>query len=303
MPMDTFPHQPLDDIEDLTHSLSELDATSDEVSDWVSVVQRLHAWPQHTVTPNDADLLLAVLAPLIPARSPVRQAISDRCRRRGHLAWLLETARVQVGMLRPAFWAVSALVTVLGIWIELVAPYPDATMVLRALGPLLAFFGMSSAFRGIGLRAYESELACPVSALQLTLARLVIVLGYDVALGVCLSLALWLHALPGESRFFLVTLDWLMPLLLVAGMALILSLRLPSALASAIAYGIWLSVLASWYALTDLAGVHSAMLYPGAGIGFIPVGAELVLGLMGLALLVVATLRMPAQTACLVAGV
>jgi hypothetical protein len=304
MPMDSPSYRPLDDTESLTHALSELDPTSDEVADWMPIVQRLQAWPQSRVTSADNRHLLAVLAPLIPRQSPVRQAIAGRYqRRRGHLAWLLEAARLQIGILPPAFWLVSAVVTALGIWIELIAPYQDSTMILRALGPLLAYFGMSTAFRGIGLQTYESELACPVSPLQLALARLVIVLGYDVALGVCLSLALWLHALPGETHFFLVTLCWLMPLFLVAGMALILSLRLPSGLAAAIAYGIWLGALASWYAVTELAGIHLAVPYPDTGISFLPVGAELALGVVGLALLAVGTLRVPAETARLVAGI
>jgi hypothetical protein len=299
MPMDNSSYQPQDDTERLTQALQELDATPEEIADWAPVVQSLNAWPQRHVTGDDNQRLLAVLARLIPNSSPVRQAIAGRYgRRRGHLVWLLETARVQIGILPPAFWVISAVVTALGIWIELAAPNQNVTLLLQALGPLLAFYGMSTAFRGIGLQTYESELACPVSPVQLTLARLVIVLGYDVGLGLCLSLALWLHRVPGEMPFLPVTLYWLVPLLLVSGMALILSLRLPSALAAAIAYGGWLGVLASWYAVTQLASTQAV-----AQAGILPIGAELVLGAVGLALLAVGTLRVPAETARLVAGV
>jgi hypothetical protein len=296
----TSPDQPLDDTDHLVRALDELDATTDEIVAWAPVVRRLNAWPQHRVTGDDADRLLAVLAQLMPRPSLVRQAVAASYRsRRSHLAWLLDTARMQIGMLPPAFWLISAVVTALGAWIELIAPDQDATMALRALGPLLAYFGISTAFRGIGLKTFECELACPESALQLTLARLVIVLGYDVALGACLSLALWLRGLPGDTSFFLVTLHWLMPLLLVAGIALVLSLRLPSALAAASAYGIWLGVLAAWYALTEWDWLQ--LVVPQGST--LPVAIELTLGIVGLGLLALGTVRLPADTARLIAGV
>src|SRR5437660_1443980 len=73
------------------------------------------------------------------------------------------------------------------------------------------------------------------------LARLVIVLGYDVGLGLVLSLLLWAG---GTGQVLALTLAWLMPLLLVAGLALLLSLRLSVQAAASLAYGSWLAVLA-----------------------------------------------------------
>src|SRR5258707_1286704 len=77
--------------------------------------------------------------------------------------------------------------------------------------------------RGVGLGAGECEIACPASPVQLTLARLAVVLGYDVALGLCLSVVGWLRAMHAGASFLAVTLHWSMPLLLVAGLALVLS--------------------------------------------------------------------------------
>jgi hypothetical protein len=303
MPMDNPSYQPLDDAERLRQALSELDATADEVANWVPLVQQLHAWPERRVTSADNQRLLAVLAPLVQSHSVVRQAIADRYgSQRSYLAWLLDTARVQIASLPRAFWLLSAALTAIGAWIELVTPNEDASLALRALGPLLAYFGISMAFRGISLKTYECELTCPASALQLALARLVIVLGYDVVLGICLSLALWLRGVPGDTRFFLLTLHWLMPLLLVAGIALVLSLRLPSALAAAIAYGVWLGVLAFWYALTQWIMVQSATAHGGAEVSLLSVVVELALGVVGLCLLAVGALRLPGDTARLVSG-
>src|SRR5438552_2234993 len=73
------------------------------------------------------------------------------------------------------------------------------------------------------------------------LARLATALGYGVGLGLALSLALWVG---GTGQVLALTLSWLMPLLLVAGLALMLSLRLSVQAAASLAYGVWLAVLA-----------------------------------------------------------
>ena len=67
----------------------------------------------------------------------------------------------------------------------------------------------------------ELELVCPPSPVQVTIARLVLVLGYDLALGLAWGLALWVAGTP-------------------QGLALLLSLRLFVKTAAARAYGGWL---------------------------------------------------------------
>ena len=86
----------------------------------------------------------------------------------------------------------------------------------------------------------EFELSCPPSPQQLTIARLLVVLLYDIGLGLLLSLLLLTRG--GES-FLTLTLDWLMPLLLIMGLTLLLSLRFSIYLAAAIAYVGWLMLL------------------------------------------------------------
>ena len=71
------------------------------------------------------------------------------------------------------------------------AALPAQELLLRASGPLLAYLGTVIAFRGLGERVLELEMVCLPSPAQLALARLVIVLGYDLGLGLALGLALW----------------------------------------------------------------------------------------------------------------
>ena len=173
--------------------------------------------------------------------SPVRQSIRQhRQRQRTSVSFLLATARVQVSLFGPSFWLGSALVTVIGAVVVLSKILLDQELVLRASGSLLAYLGTLVAFRGRGAQVLELELVCPPSPLQLVLARLVILLGYDVGLGLALSLLLW----AGDTEHVLaLTLSWFMPLLLVAGVALVLSLWLSLPLAGSLAYGSWLLLL------------------------------------------------------------
>ncbi len=112
--------------------------------------------------------------------------------------------------------------------------------------------------------------------MQLALARLVIVLGYDVGLGLALSLALWAG---GAAQVLALTLSWLMPLLLVAGLALLLSLRLSIQAAASVAYGSWLAVLA-------INVTTNLQLLPLTPL------SESLLGGIGVALLAIALLRL-----------
>jgi hypothetical protein len=188
------------------------------------------------------------------------------------MALLLATARAQVSLFGLDFWLVSAFVTLLGAAVVLGRVVPDQALVLRISGPLLAYLGTIVAFRGRSTRVLELELVCLPSPPQLALARLVIVLGYDVSLGLVLSLLLWAG---GSGQVLALTLAWLMPLLLVAGLALLLSLRLSVQAAASLAYGSWLAFLVT----------------PLQGFLFAPTLSVLP-GCIGLALLAIALLCM-----------
>jgi hypothetical protein len=158
-------------------------------------------------------------------------------------------------------------------------------VVLRASGPLLAYLGAVVAFRGTGAHVLECELVCLPSPWQLALARLVIVLGYDLTLGLVLALAL---VAGGAGNVLTLMVSWFMPLLLVAGLALLLSLRLSIQTAASVAYGSWLAILA----LGAIANLQSLQTLPLLALA---PPAEALLGSLGVALLVVALLRLRAD--------
>lgn len=248
--------------EELTNLLREQKASREECSDLLSALLRLSEWQAPQPEPADTQHLIAVLAPELPTLSPVRQAIREY--RQHRVARLLTTARTQVSLFRPGFWLVSALITLLGAGVVFSNVISDQALVLRICGPLLAFLGTIIAFRGREARVLELELVCLPTPLQLALIRLVIVLGYDVGLGLALSFALWAG---GSGQVLTLTLAWLMPLLLVAGLALLLTLRFPVQTAVSLAYGSWLAFLAI-ETLTRLSFAPALTVLPG-GIGVV----------------------------------
>lgn len=268
---------PFEQPEPLADLLREQGATPEEQAELLPTIHRLSEWQAPQPELADTRRLLSHLTTAQPTLSPVRQAIREHQQRpRTRVAFLLATARTQISLFGTGFWLVSALITLLGEGIVLSNVLPDQGMVLRASGPLLAYLGTIMAFRGNGARVVELELVCLPSPLQLAMARLVIVLGYDVGLSLALTLALWIG---GSEQVLTLTLSWFMPLLLVAGLALLLSLRLSIQAATSLAYGSWLAFLA----ISPIAHLQVRSLVP----------ALLVLpGCIGLVLLTIALLRM-----------
>ncbi|MDB5080032.1 MAG: hypothetical protein JWP00_1956 [Chloroflexi bacterium] len=280
-PQENFPYTtPPDRPEQIKQALREQDLPAAAVQELVPVLLRLDEWQAPQPTPADTRRLLNRLSNHLPRRSPVREALlNQRAHPYNRLFWLLLIARQQVGILRVSFWLLSALVTCLGAVLVLNSEADTSQVViLRLGGPLLAYLGTISAFRSSEQGVFEFELACPPSLSQLTLARLSVVLGYDIGLGLLLSgtLSAW-----GGENFLAVTLHWLMPLLLVIGLALLLSLRLPTLLAASIAYGSWLAFLGG-VTLSERLGLGSLRLNT---------NGEIALGLAGLALLALALLN------------
>ena len=279
---------PFERPEQLADALHEQGATPEESADLLPALRRLSEWQAPQPEPADTRRLLARLTMELPALSPVRQAIREH--RQHRISWLLATARAQVSLFGLGFWLVSALVTLVGAGVVSSNVLVDAgvassnvlpvqEVILRASGPLLAYLGTIVAFRGREVRVLELELVCLPSPLQLALARLVIVLGYDVGLSLALSLALWAG---GTEQVLALTLSWFMPLLLVAGLALLLSLRLPVRAAASLAYGSWLAILT----LGSTSPLQVFLLSPALAV--LP-------GCIGLAGLALALLRMHAD--------
>jgi len=156
----------------------------------------------------------------------------------------LAIARAQLLIFPLDFWIASAVVMLIGVGLIALQLDPSRSLIFYLVGPLLAYIGMQGAFSSASARVAELELATPISPRRLTLARLVVMLGYQVAVGVVLSLFL---SLSESGALLALTSTWLMPLLLASGLTLILSVRMPVHRAATIVYAVWmLVVLAGW---------------------------------------------------------
>jgi hypothetical protein len=273
--------------ERLAAALREQGTPEDEIAPTVAALLPLAEWTAPVPSADETRRLIERLAPYLPATpSPVRQALRDRPAGLAGEFWLmLQLVRAQVSLLLPGFWLASVVVVALGGLLVWVVPNLSRSFILHVTGPLLAYIGTASAFRAGGLNMLEFELACPPSPRQLTLARLTVVLSYDLALGLLLSLLVWPQSGAG---FGLLSLHWLAPLLLGVGLTLLLSLRISIAQAAAVTYTGWLVVL-----LMTLVGQNGVQ----GAASAIPPGEELALAAAGLALIAAMLAALPRAVA------
>lgn len=255
--MNSYKSQPLDSAEELAKALHEQGLSPEEAAELAPELMLLKRWSAPVPTRAETEQLIEHLMPYIPAVSPVRRALRERRRSLwDDFAWMVELARIQVSILRPSFWLLSVLVALLGALLLVPRTTSHDALVLLALGPLWSYLSALSVFRSAELNVLELELACPPSPRQLMIARLAVVLGYDVLLGMGLSGLLFTQ---GEARLLTFTSYWLAPLFLVAGVTLLLSLRMPVTRAASIAYGGWLVILMMlWlYSESDLSATFT----------------------------------------------
>ena len=255
-----------------------------DVETLVPVITQLHTWPAPVPNAESTRALIERLVPLIAARSPIRRALHTHQHGRwANIMALLRVARLQASVLRPAFWLSSAAITLLGVFLVTGATLSQA-LVLQLLGPFLSYVAVLSAFRTAEVGMLECELACPPSPRQLMLARLVIVLGYDVGLGLLASTVFWTH---GGPTFCDLALSWLTPLLLVFGLMLALSLYVTVQQAAALVYASWISmVIVLWFG--RVGNATNAALF---------VGSEFTACIAGLVLISGAIFLLPSRTA------
>lgn len=272
------PSWPLDSSEHMLEVLGEQGMMQEEAMELAPLLLRLAQWQAPAPSSVDTQQLLNGLQRFMPDVSPVRQAVQARWTKpRSAFINMLALVRAQVSILHVSFWLASLIITLLGAIVAFGSAAAAQDVLLRTFGPLLAYLSTVSAFRAADLQVLEFELVCPPSLLQLTIARLVIVLSYDVGLGLVLSLFFWIGRSAGVLNL---TLSWLMPLLLVAGLALLFSLWMKVRAAALLAYSGWLVALIASVAVR--AAGYSAPLLSLSG--------AVVTGLIGLVLLLVAIL-------------
>jgi hypothetical protein len=274
--------RPLDQIEYLAVALREQGTTEEQISELSKSLMRLNKWQAPSPTYADEKQLIERLLPYVSSTSPTRRVVRVRPNSLvSEFFALLILVRTQVSLFQLSFWLASCLIVLLGGLLTLGGPVLNPTFLLQVTGPLLSYLGTTVAFRGNGLHMLEFELACPPSPRQLTLSRLIIVLSYDIVLGLLLSTFLWSFS---RFSFWLLTLHWLAPLLLGTGLTLFLSLRIPIHQAAGISYVGWLAVLVA--GMISQNGIQRLT-------GTFSYGTELVFALAGLVMVGMVLIFLP----------
>jgi hypothetical protein len=256
-------------------ALVEQGLAESEADDLLPGIERLVEWAPDPPVPEETERLLVALAPHLPA--PTARSARLRTRPHAELGRLVGLALTQATVLRAGFWIGSAAVMLVGLLLVLSAPFLSRALVLLLAGPLVSYLGTAAGFRAQPLGMLEVEFACPVTPRQLTIARLLVIVGYQAAVGVALS---GLLSAAGGGPWTTVTLLWLGPMMVGTGATLLASLRIGVARAGALVYAGWVVVsVASWR----------------IGMGWTASGAaELGLIALGLALTAAAVTWLPA---------
>mgnify|MGYP005846755333 CR=1 FL=1 len=215
-----------------------------EIKEVGGFLRRLSAPPAR---PEARDRLMSALLAeadhVLPARRPT-PAIP-----RLRWGWLVLGAQIRI--VHRFTWIASLLVMALGFFVTLMLyrPGTGAELPFVIVAPLVAALGVAFLY-GVDIDpALELQLATPVSPRLILLARLTLVFGFNLAVGLACSLALSLF--PTGLSLWSIVLSWLAPMAFLSALAFLLSVLffdpLFSALMSLLIWGVLV-----WRRFSDL---------------------------------------------------
>jgi hypothetical protein len=237
---------------EVRHHLDSCTACSVELASWRAIAAAARA----RASSPSLDLADRIAGRIAAEQRTVRPGFRARAR------WLAAFVRGQVPIVRREIWSASALILVIGAAISLVPARGSAPgSALALLAPLAAALGIALIYGHENDPALELALATPTSPRLVVLARLTLVLGWDLALALGASVAVVLSTGRPDGLAGLVGL-WLGPMLLLGCLSLSLSVLIGTTPALGVAGFIWLMRAAE---LADLANPQRFG-SPGAGL-------------------------------------
>jgi len=165
------------------------------------------------LVPPEVQALLAKL----PGRRPV---LAPRPQLNQQWAWLL--LRSQARVVRGEIWTASALIMALGVLVTLIisGPGADSALPLALVAPAVAAIGIAFLYGPAVDPALEIELATPTSPRLVLLARLALIFGFDLGLGLAASIML---ALQSQVSLWPLVMTWLAPMAFLSSLAFLLA--------------------------------------------------------------------------------
>jgi hypothetical protein len=177
-----------------------------DLANWRRIVTAVRAQPSPALSPSVRRRLLSLARPQ-PWKS---------------LCLLPLLLRFQLPIIRAEIWPASALVFALGLLVTLASDAQGGQALPFVLtAPLVAAIGVAFLYGPVVDPALEVELATPTPPWLVLMTRLLLVFGFDLALGLVGSLALALLR-PDISLWPLVT-TWLAPMSFLSALSLLFS--------------------------------------------------------------------------------
>lgn len=209
----------------------------DEVEALLPIIQNLRELPLES-TPRMAALLAEM--PPAPRESAWR------------LLWLI--LKVQVRVVRSEIWLASLLIMTLGVFVMAAQYRNSSTQMLVLIAPLVSAGGVAFIYGPVIDPPLEILLSTPISPRVVLLARLTLVYGFNLILGVGSSMLL-VFTQSGLSLWPLV-LAWLIPMTFLSALAFCLGVISRDPLMSALTcFVLWVFVhtdLTSWLRFPNL---------------------------------------------------
>ena len=213
------------DVERLHKLLAEdVDSADDEVL--LGLARQMNQWSSPEATPQMTADLMSTLVGAMPSAesrlSPMLRALRQW--------WPLLLMRTQLRVVRKEIWAASALVMALGTLVAIGAYSPNAggTIPITIVAPIVAAVGVALLYDSEYEQMLEIENTTLASARLLLLARLTLVFGFNLILGLVGSLLLSVfHA---DVLLWPLVMSWLGPMVFLSSFAFLLSVAFGDAL-------------------------------------------------------------------------
>ena len=214
-------------LEDLLH---EDGATADHINALLPLLSQLtDSTPQ-----PDSEALLATLLPELPAQPQWQRWYTTATE-----SWVWLLAQAQLRVVRQEIWAASVIVMVIGVLISLIwhTGAMAAGLPFILIAPVAAAISIAALYSS-SERVRELEMTTAVPPRLLLLIRLLLVFGYDLALGIIGSLILSLF-LTDVALWSLIA-TWLAPMTFLAALALLITILFGAAeIGIIVSLGLW----------------------------------------------------------------
>lgn len=178
-------------------------------------------------------------SPRLPQDAPSRLAALARPRPWNDLRLIPLLLRSQLPVIRGEIWPASALVLALGTLVALATgSQTSGALAFALIAPVVAAMGIAFLYGPAVDPALEVELAAPTPPQLVLVARVLLVFGFDLGLGLGGSLLLAL--LRPEISLWPLVSAWLAPMVFLSALSLLLSVHSADPTAGAlISLGLW----------------------------------------------------------------